>query len=69
MCQPVAVKVMEKVILSVITLHLQDNQKIRPSHHELIKCRSCLTTQPPEEKAVAAVYLTSVKLLIPFPTI
>ena len=36
-------KVMEQIILSVITWHIQDNQVIRPSHHGFMKGRSCLT--------------------------
>ncbi|GAB0175910.1 mitochondrial enolase superfamily member 1 [Grus japonensis] len=36
-------KVMEQIILSAITWHLQDNQVIRPSQHGFMKDRSCLT--------------------------
>ncbi|GAB0184555.1 mitochondrial enolase superfamily member 1 [Grus japonensis] len=36
-------KVMEQIILSAITRHVQDNQAIRPSQHEFMKGRSCLT--------------------------
>ncbi|GAB0184487.1 mitochondrial enolase superfamily member 1 [Grus japonensis] len=35
-------KVMEQVILSAITRHIQDNQAIRPSQHGFMKGRSCL---------------------------
>ena len=36
-------KVMEQIILSGITWHVQDNQAIRPSQHVFMKGRSCLT--------------------------
>ena len=36
-------KVMEQIILSAITWHVQDNQVIRPSQHPFMKSRSCLT--------------------------
>ncbi|KAK4829460.1 hypothetical protein QYF61_004678 [Mycteria americana] len=36
-------KLMEQIILSAITRHVQDNQVIRPSQHGLMKGRSCLT--------------------------
>ena len=36
-------KIMEKIILTAITWHLQDNQVIRPSHHGFKKSRSCWT--------------------------
>ncbi|KAK4832479.1 LOW QUALITY PROTEIN: hypothetical protein QYF61_023526 [Mycteria americana] len=36
-------KVMEQIILSAITWHVQDNQVIRPSQHGFRKGRSCLT--------------------------
>ncbi|KAK4832463.1 hypothetical protein QYF61_023510 [Mycteria americana] len=36
-------KVMEQIILSAITWHIQDNQAIRPSWHGFMKGRSCLT--------------------------
>ncbi|GAB0180556.1 mitochondrial enolase superfamily member 1 [Grus japonensis] len=36
-------KVMEQVILSAITRHVQDNQVIRSSQHGFMKGRSCLT--------------------------
>uniref|UniRef100_A0A8B9BNZ0 Reverse transcriptase domain-containing protein n=1 Tax=Anser brachyrhynchus TaxID=132585 RepID=A0A8B9BNZ0_9AVES len=36
-------KLMEQIILSVITRHLQGNQAIRPSQHGFMKDRSCLT--------------------------
>ena len=34
---------MEQIILSAITWHEQDKQMIRPSQHEFMKDRSCLT--------------------------
>ncbi|KAK4825724.1 hypothetical protein QYF61_002163 [Mycteria americana] len=36
-------KVMEQIILSAITRHVQDNQAVRPSQHGFMKGRSCLT--------------------------
>lgn len=36
-------KVMEKILLSAITWHVQDNLGIRPSQYGFIKGRSCLT--------------------------
>ncbi|KAK4824953.1 hypothetical protein QYF61_021641 [Mycteria americana] len=36
-------KVMEQIILSAITWHVQDKQVIRPSQHGFMKGRSCLT--------------------------
>ncbi|KAK4826240.1 hypothetical protein QYF61_006592, partial [Mycteria americana] len=36
-------KVMEQIILRAITRHVQDNQVVRPSEHEFMKGRSCLT--------------------------
>ena len=38
----VLVKVMEKIILSVISWHMQSNEGIGPSQHEFMKGRSCL---------------------------
>ncbi|GAB0185764.1 mitochondrial enolase superfamily member 1 [Grus japonensis] len=35
--------VMEQIILSAITRHIQDNQGIRPSQHGFMRGRSCLT--------------------------
>ncbi|KAK4818351.1 hypothetical protein QYF61_011448 [Mycteria americana] len=35
--------VMEQIVLSAITQHVQDNQVIRPSQHGFMKGRSCLT--------------------------
>ena len=57
---------MEQIILSAITRHVQDNQVIRPSQHEFMKGRSCLTNMISydratclldEGKAVDVVYL------------
>lgn len=44
-CRPVSLslvpgKVMEQIILSTVTRHVQDNQVIRPSEHGFIKDRS-----------------------------
>ncbi|GAB0204118.1 mitochondrial enolase superfamily member 1 [Grus japonensis] len=60
-------KVMEQIILSAITRHVQDNQVIRPSQHAFMKGRSCLTNLiffcdkviplVDEGKAVGVVYL------------
>ncbi|KAK4811266.1 LOW QUALITY PROTEIN: hypothetical protein QYF61_022163 [Mycteria americana] len=60
-------KVMEQIILSAITRHVQDNQVIRPSQHGFMKGRSCLTNLisfydkvthlVDEGKAVNVVYL------------
>ena len=36
-------KVMEQIILSAITQHIQDNQAVRPSQHGFMKDRSCMT--------------------------
>ncbi|TRZ15274.1 hypothetical protein HGM15179_011847 [Zosterops borbonicus] len=36
-------KAMEQIILRVITWHMQDNQRIRPSQHGFTKGRCCLT--------------------------
>ena len=64
-------KVMEQIILSAITRHVQDNQAIRPSQHGFMKGRSCLTNLisfydkmtclVDEGKAVAVVYLDFTK--------
>ena len=35
-------KLMEQIILSAITQHIQDNQVIRPSQHGFMKGMSCL---------------------------
>ncbi|KAK4832755.1 hypothetical protein QYF61_025284 [Mycteria americana] len=37
-------KLMEEIILSAITRHVQDNRMIRPSQHGFMKGRSCLTS-------------------------
>ncbi|GAB0181455.1 mitochondrial enolase superfamily member 1 [Grus japonensis] len=60
-------KVMEQIILSAITWHVQDNQVIRPSQHGFMKVRSCLinlisfydkvTRLVDEGEAVDVVYL------------
>ncbi|GAB0180800.1 mitochondrial enolase superfamily member 1 [Grus japonensis] len=60
-------KVMEQIILSTITWHVQDNQVIRPSQHGFMKGLSCLTNLisfydkvthlVDEGKAVHVVYL------------
>ncbi|GAB0209611.1 mitochondrial enolase superfamily member 1 [Grus japonensis] len=60
-------KVMEQIILSVLTRQVQDNQGISPSQHRFMKGRSCLTNQisfydkvthlVDEGKAVDVVYL------------
>ncbi|GAB0179539.1 mitochondrial enolase superfamily member 1 [Grus japonensis] len=60
-------KVMEQIILSAITWHIQDNQVIRPGQHGFMKGRSCLTNLisfydkmthlVDEGKAVGIVYL------------
>ncbi|GAB0176192.1 mitochondrial enolase superfamily member 1 [Grus japonensis] len=60
-------KVMEQIILSAITWHIQDNQVIRPSQHVFMKGRSCLTNLisfygkvthlVDEGKAVDVIYL------------
>ncbi|KAK4830123.1 hypothetical protein QYF61_008550 [Mycteria americana] len=47
-CRPVSLtsvpgKVMEQIILSAITQHVQNNQAIRPSQQEFMKGRSCFT--------------------------
>ena len=36
-------RVMEQIILSEITWHVQDNQRIRPGQRGFMKGRSCLT--------------------------
>ncbi|KAK4820045.1 hypothetical protein QYF61_017891 [Mycteria americana] len=60
-------KLMEQIILSAITRHVEDNQGIKPSQHGFRKGRSCLTNLisfydevtclVDEEKAVDVVYL------------
>jgi len=59
--------VMEQIILSAITQHIQHHQVIRPSQHGFMKGRSCLTNlisfcdkvthSVDEEKAVDVIYL------------
>ncbi|KAK4822860.1 hypothetical protein QYF61_020711 [Mycteria americana] len=66
-------KVMEQIILSATTWHVQDNQVIRPSQHGFMKGRSCLTNLTSfydkvtrlvdEGKAVDVVYLDFSKAL------
>ncbi|GAB0207759.1 mitochondrial enolase superfamily member 1 [Grus japonensis] len=66
-------KIMEQIILSAITWHVQDNQVIRPSQHGFMKGRSCLTNLisfydkvtrlVDEGKAVDVVYLDFSKAL------
>ncbi|GAB0205013.1 mitochondrial enolase superfamily member 1 [Grus japonensis] len=60
-------KVMEQIILSAITWHIQGNQAIRPNQHGFMKHKSCLTNPisfydkvtclVDEGKAVDVVYL------------
>ncbi|KAK4831673.1 hypothetical protein QYF61_018670 [Mycteria americana] len=57
-------KLMEQIILSAITRHVEDNQGIKPSQHGFRKGRSCLTNLislyddvKDEGKAVDVVYL------------
>ncbi|KAK4810629.1 hypothetical protein QYF61_007366 [Mycteria americana] len=72
-------KLMEQIILSAITRHVEDNQVIRPSQHGFRKGRSCLTNLisfydkvtrlVDEGKAVDVVYLDFSKAFdTPFPT-
>ncbi|KAK4810576.1 hypothetical protein QYF61_007313 [Mycteria americana] len=71
-CRPVSLtsvlgKLMEQIILSAITRHVEDNQGIKPSQHGFRKGRSCLTNLISfyykvthlmhEGKAVDVVYL------------
>jgi len=66
-------KVMEQIVLSVLTGHMKDNQGIRPSQYEFMKGRSCLTNLischdkvthlMDEGKAVDVVYLVFSKAL------
>uniref|UniRef100_A0A8C3D114 Reverse transcriptase domain-containing protein n=1 Tax=Cairina moschata TaxID=8855 RepID=A0A8C3D114_CAIMO len=48
-------KLMEQIILSVITQHLQDNQVIGPSQHGFMKGRSCLMNLISYEKVTCLV--------------
>ena len=58
---------MERFILSALTGHMKDSQRIRPSQHGFLKDRSCLTNLisfydqvtrlVDEGKAVVVVYL------------
>jgi len=60
-------KIMERFVLSVLTGHMKDNQGIRPSQHEFMVGRSCLTNLiffydqvarlVDEGKAVDVIYL------------
>ncbi|KAK4820802.1 hypothetical protein QYF61_006927 [Mycteria americana] len=60
-------KLMEQIILSAVTRHVENNQQIKPSQHEFRKGRSCLTNLislydkvtrlVDEGKAVDVVYL------------
>jgi len=60
-------KIMEQFILSVLTGHVKDNQRIRPSQHGFVKGRSCFTSLisfceqvtrlVDEGKAVDVIYL------------
>ncbi|KAK4810383.1 hypothetical protein QYF61_022086 [Mycteria americana] len=71
-------KVMEQIILSAITQHVQDNQVIMPSQLGFMKGGSCLTNLisfydkvtrlADKGKAVDVVYLDFSKALTPFPT-
>ncbi|GAB0203341.1 mitochondrial enolase superfamily member 1 [Grus japonensis] len=70
-------KVMEQIILSAITWHVQDNQVIRPSQHGFMKGRSCLTnlisfyykvTCLVDEGKAVSVYLDFSIALTPLPT-
>ncbi|KAK4818517.1 hypothetical protein QYF61_014330 [Mycteria americana] len=66
-------KVMEQIILSAITWHVQANQVMRPSQHGFMKGRSCLTNLisfydkvtclVDEGKAVDIVYHDDLKAL------
>ncbi|KAK4806863.1 hypothetical protein QYF61_012584 [Mycteria americana] len=56
-------KLMEKIILSAITRHVENNQGIRPSQHGFRKGRSCLTN------LISFYDKTSVKPLTRFPSI
>ncbi|KAK4820579.1 hypothetical protein QYF61_001819 [Mycteria americana] len=67
-------KVMEQIVLSAITQHVQDTQVIRPSQHGFMKGRSCLTNLisfydkvtrlVDEGKAVDVVYLDFSKAFV-----
>lgn len=37
-------KLMEQIILSTFTWHVQEKQGIRPNQHGFVKARSCLTS-------------------------
>ncbi|KAK4829828.1 hypothetical protein QYF61_006838 [Mycteria americana] len=74
--RPVSGKLMEQIILSATTGHVEDNQGNRPSQHGFMKGRSCLTNPTSfydkmthlveEGKAVDVVYL-DFRVLRPFP--
>jgi len=64
-------KVMERIMLSAITQHVQHNQVIRPSHHVFMKGRSCLTILISFQDKLTHLVdeeKTLVKHLTPFPT-
>ncbi|KAJ7410703.1 RNA-directed DNA polymerase from mobile element jockey-like protein [Pitangus sulphuratus] len=56
-------KIMEEIIPSTITQHMQDNQGIKPSQYGFMKGRSCLTNLisfcglMDERRAVDVIYL------------
>jgi len=70
-------KIMERFILSALTGHVQDNQRIRPRQHGFMKDRSCLTNLisfydqvtclVDERKAADVVYLEFSKAFDPVP--
>lgn len=69
----IPVKVMEQIILSAITQHMQGNQVIRCSQYGFMKSRSCLISRnsfydktmhsEDKGKAVKVIYLDSSKVL------
>lgn len=48
-------KVMEKIILSLIKQHVQNDQGIKPSQHGFMKDKSCLTSLVFYEKVICVV--------------